>query len=317
MSSIGKKFTTGILKSAEMAAIAASQLIGGGDKEGADQLAVDAMRTALNEIEFDGRIVIGEGERDEAPMLYIGEKVGTGNGDAVDIALDPLEGTTITSKGMPNSLAVIAAANKGFMLHSPDTYMNKIAIGGGYSEDVIDLDASVTDNIISLAQAKKVKPSDVTACVLERDRHADIIDSLRSIGSKIVLIPDGDVQGVMMTSQKDIDVDIYFGTGGAPEGVLAAAALQCIGGQIQTRLVIRNDDEKHRAENLGIKDLDKKYFINDLASGDIVFVATGVTEGTMVKGVKKLGNIYTAHSIVLRSDENTTQYIQTQYPNIS
>jgi len=212
MSSIGKKFTTGILKSAEMAAIAASQLIGGGDKEGADQLAVDAMRTALNEIEFDGRIVIGEGERYEAPMLYIGEKVGTGNGDAVDIALDPLEGTTITSKGMPNSLAVIAAANKGSMLHSPDTYMNKIAIGGGYSEDVIDLDASVAENIKSLAQAKKVKPSDVTACVLERDRHADIIDSLRSIGSKIVLIPDGDVQGVMMTSQKDIDVDIYFGT---------------------------------------------------------------------------------------------------------
>ena len=244
MSNVGKKFSTGILKSAEMAAIAASQLIGGGDKEGADQLAVDAMRTALNEIEFDGRIVIGEGERDEAPMLYIGEKVGTGKGDAVDIALDPLEGTTITSKGMPNSLAVIAAANKGSMLHSPDTYMDKIAIGGGYSEDVIDLDASVVDNIKSLAQAKKVNPADITACVLERDRHAEIIESLRSIGSKVVLIPDGDVQGVMMTSQKDIDVDIYFGTGGAPEGVLAAAALQCIGGQIQTRLVIRNDDEK-------------------------------------------------------------------------
>ncbi|MDB9818914.1 fructose-bisphosphatase class II family protein, partial [Pelagibacterales bacterium] len=243
--------------------------------------------------------------------------VGTGKGDAVDIALDPLEGTTITSKGMPNSLAVIAAANKGSMLHSPDTYMDKIAIGGGYSEDVIDLDASVVDNIKSLAQAKKVNPADITACVLERDRHAEIIESLRSIGSKVVLIPDGDVQGVMMTSQKDIDVDIYFGTGGAPEGVLAAAALQCIGGQIQTRLVIRNDDEKQRAENLGIKDLNKKYMIDDLASGDIVFVATGVTEGTMVKGVKKSGNIYTAHSIVLRSDEHTTQYIQTQYPNIS
>ena len=210
MSNVGKKFSTGILKSAEMAAIAASQLIGGGDKEGADQLAVDAMRTALNEIEFDGRIVIGEGERDEAPMLYIGEKVGTGKGDAVDIALDPLEGTTITSKGMPNSLAVIAAANKGSMLHSPDTYMDKIAIGGGYSEDVIDLDASVVDNIKSLAQAKKVNPADITACVLERDRHAEIIESLRSIGSKVVLIPDGDVQGVMMTSQKDIDVDIYI-----------------------------------------------------------------------------------------------------------
>lgn len=316
MSNIGKKYSTGILKAAEMAAIAASSLIGAGDKEGADQLAVDAMRTALNEIDFDGRIVIGEGERDEAPMLYIGEKVGSGNGDAVDIALDPLEGTTITSKGMPNSLAVIAAAKKGSMLHSPDTYMDKIAIGGGYGDDVIDLDASVSDNIKSLAKAKKTSPESITACVLERDRHNEIIESLRAIGSKVVLIPDGDVQGVIMTSQKDIDVDIYFGTGGAPEGVLAAAALQCIGGQIQTRLVIRSDDEKVRAEKLGIKDLDKKYTINDLASGDIVFVATGVTEGTMVRGVKKSGNLYTTHSIVLRSDKNTTQYIQTEHPNI-
>ena len=317
MSGIGKKYTTGILKSAEMAAIACSKLIGGGDKEGADQLAVDAMRTALNEIDFDGRIVIGEGERDEAPMLYIGEKVGSGLGDGVDIALDPLEGTTITSKGMPNSLSVIAAAKRGCMLHSPDTYMQKIAIGKGYSNDVIDLDASVADNIKSLANAKKVNKKDITACVLERDRHTDIIESLRSIGSKIILIPDGDVAGVMMTSQEDIDVDIYFGTGGAPEGVLAAAALQCIGGQIQTRLVIRNDEEKQRAENLGIKDLNKKYMIDDLASGDIVFVATGVTEGTMVKGVKKMGNMYTTHSIVLRSDQMTSQFIQTIYPNIT
>ena len=316
MSGVGKKYSSGILKSAEMAAIAASKLIGAGDKEGADQLAVDAMRTGLNEIDFKGRIVIGEGERDEAPMLYIGEEVGTGNGDAIDIALDPLEGTTITSKGMPNSLAVIAAAKKGSMLHSPDTYMDKIAIGGGYSEDIIDLDASVLDNIKSLAQAKKCKPKDITACVLERDRHAKIIESLRSIGSKVFLIPDGDVQGVIMTSQKDINVDIYFGTGGAPEGVLAAAALQCIGGQIQTRLVIRNDDEKKRAKKLGITDLEKKYNIDDLATGDIVFVATGVTEGTMVQGVKKLGNLYTTHSIVLRSDENTTQYIKTQHTNI-
>ena len=200
MSNIGKKYSTGILKAAEMAAIAASSLIGAGDKEGADQLAVDAMRTALNEIDFDGRIVIGEGERDEAPMLYIGEKVGSGNGDAVDIALDPLEGTTITSKGMPNSLAVIAAAKKGSMLHSPDTYMDKIAIGGGYGDDVIDLDASVADNIKSLAKAKKTSPEGITACVLERDRHNEIIESLRAIGSKVVLIPDGDVQGVIMLS---------------------------------------------------------------------------------------------------------------------
>jgi fructose-1,6-bisphosphatase II / sedoheptulose-1,7-bisphosphatase len=191
--------------------------------------------------------------------------------------------------------------------------MNKIAIGKGYSNDVIDLDASVQDNIKSLADAKKVNPNDISACVLERDRHSEIIESLRAIGSKVILIPDGDVAGVMMTSQEEIDVDIYFGTGGAPEGVLAAAALQCIGGQMQTRLVIRNDDEKKRAEKAGIKDLDKKYYIDDLASGDIVFVATGVTEGTMVKGVKKYPNSFLTHSIVLRSDFNTTQYIQTYH----
>jgi fructose-1,6-bisphosphatase II / sedoheptulose-1,7-bisphosphatase len=192
--------------------------------------------------------------------------------------------------------------------------MNKIAIGNGYSNDVIDLDASVKDNIKSLADAKKVKPSDISACVLERDRHSEIIESLREIGSKVILIPDGDVAGVMMTSQEEIDVDIYFGTGGAPEGVLAAAALQCIGGQMQTRLVIRNDDEKKRAEKAGIKDLEKKYYIDDLASGDIIFVATGVTEGTMVKGVKKYSNSFLTHSIVLRSDFNTTQFIQTYHP---
>ena len=314
MSNIGKKYSTGILRSAEMAAISCSKLIGAGDKEGADQLAVDAMRSALNEIDFNGRIVIGEGERDEAPMLYIGEKVGTGNGDEVDIALDPLEGTSITSKGMPNSLAVIAAAKKGCLLNSPDTYMNKIAIGKGFSNDVIDLDASVQDNVKSLADAKKVKLSDISACVLERDRHSEIIESLREIDAKVILIPDGDVAGVIMTSQEEIDVDIYFGTGGAPEGVLAAAALQCIGGQMQTRLVIRNDDEKKRAEKAGIRDFDKKYYIDDLASGDIVFVATGVTEGTMVKGVKKYSNSFLTHSMVLRSDFNTTQFIQTYHP---
>ena len=213
-----------------------------------------------------------------------------------------------------SSLSVFAASKKGCWLLSPDTYMNKIAIGKGYSDDVIDLDASVQDNIKSLADAKKVKPSDISACVLERDRHSEIIESLRAIGSKVILIPDGDVAGVMMTSQEEIDVDIYFGTGGAPEGVLAAAALQCIGGQMQTRLVIRNDNEKKRAEKAGIKDLDKKYYIDDLAFGDIVFVATGVTEGTMVKGVKKYSNSFLTHSIVLRSDFNTTQYIQTYHP---
>ena len=271
------------------------------------------MRNALNEIDFKGRIVIGEGERDEAPMLYIGEEVGSGNNHEVDIALDPLEGTTITAKGMPNSLAVIAASQKGGLLHAPDTYMNKIAVGGSFPDEIIDLDASVEDNIKSLAQAKKVKPNEIAACVLERPRHREIIDSLRSIGSKIVLIPDGDVAGVIMTTQSHSMVDVYMGIGGAPEGVLAAAALQCIGGQMQARLVINNDDEKERATKIGISDLNKKYHLNELASGDIIFSATGVTEGTMVKGIRKLNNHYVTHSLVLRTSDAPSQYIETHH----
>ncbi len=271
------------------------------------------MRTALNDIDFKGRIVIGEGERDEAPMLYIGEEVGSGNNDEVDIALDPLEGTTITAKGMPNSLAVIAAAQKGGLLYAQDTYMNKIAVGGELPKDIIDLDASVQDNIKSIADAKKIKVGDVTACVLERSRHNDQIESLRSIGAKIVLIPDGDVAGVIMTTQTDNPVDIYLGVGGAPEGVLAAAALQCIGGQMQARLVINNEDEKSRAQKIGIKDLDKKYSLNELAHGDIIFSATGVTEGTMVRGVRNLNSNYITHSLVLRSNDSSTQYIETYH----
>ena len=275
MTIISNQYASGIVNATEKAAIAASQLIGLGNEKLADQAAVDSMRNALNEIDFKGRIVIGEGERDEAPMLYIGEEVGTGNNHEVDIALDPLEGTTITAKGMPNSLAVIAASQKGGLLYAPDTYMNKIAVGGSFPDEVIDLDASVENNIKSLAQAKKVKPNEITACVLERPRHQEIIESLRSIGSKIVLIPDGDVAGVIMTTQSHSMVDVYMGVGGAPEGVLAAAALQCIGGQMQARLVINNDDERSRAQKIGIKDLDKKYSLNELAHGDIIFSATG------------------------------------------
>jgi len=310
---ISTQYASGIVNATEKAAIAASKLIGLGDEKAADQVAVDAMRTALNDIDFKGRIVIGEGERDEAPMLYIGEEVGSGNNDEVDIALDPLEGTTITAKGMPNSLAVIAAAQKGGLLYAPDTYMNKIAVGGELPKDIIDLDASVKDNIKSIADAKKIKVGDVTACVLERSRHNDQIESLRSIGAKIVLIPDGDVAGVIMTTQADNPVDIYLGVGGAPEGVLAAAALQCIGGQMQARLVINNEDEKSRAQKIGIEDLDKKYSLNELAHGDIIFSATGVTEGTMVRGVRNLNNNYITHSLVLRSNDSSTQYIETYH----
>jgi len=310
---ISTQYASGIVNATEKAAIASSKLIGLGDEKAADQVAVDAMRTALNDIDFKGRIVIGEGERDEAPMLYIGEEVGSGNNEEVDIALDPLEGTTITAKGMPNSLSVIAAAQKGGLLYAPDTYMNKIAVGGQLPEDIIDLDASVKDNIKSIADAKKIKVGDITACVLERPRHSDQIESLRSIGAKIVLIPDGDVAGVIMTTQADNPVDIYLGVGGAPEGVLAAAALQCIGGQMQARLVINNDDERSRAQKIGIKDLDKKYNLNELAHGDIIFSATGVTEGTMVRGVRNIDNNHITHSLVLRSSDSSTQYIETYH----
>ena len=313
MTIISTQYASGIVNATEKAAAAASKLIGLGDEKAADQVAVDAMRTALNEIDFKGRIVIGEGERDKAPMLYIGEEVGSGKNDEVDIALDPLEGTTITAKGMPNSLSVIAAAQKGGLLYAPDTYMNKIAVGGQLPKDVIDLDASVEDNVKSIADVKKIKASDVTACVLERPRHSDQIESLRSIGAKIVLIPDGDVAGVIMTTQTNNPVDIYLGIGGAPEGVLAAAALQCIGGQMQARLVINSDDEKSRAQKIGITDLDKKYNLDELAHGDIIFSATGVTEGTMVRGVRNVNNNYITHSLVLRSNDSSTQYIETYH----
>ena len=316
MTIISTQYASGIVAATEKAAIASSMLIGLGDEKAADQKAVDAMRTALNQIDFKGRIVIGEGERDEAPMLYIGEEVGTGRNHEVDIALDPLEGTTITAKGMPNSLSVIAAAQRGGLLYAPDTYMNKIAVGGNLPDGIIDLDATTKENMQNIADAKKVPINEVTACVLERSRHDSIIEDLRSIGAKIVLIPDGDVAGIIMTTQEHSSVDIYMGVGGAPEGVLAAAALQCIGGQMQTRLVINNEDEKIRAEKIGIKDLNKKYSLDELAHGDIIFSATGVTEGTMVRGVRTNQNKYVTHSLVLRTGESSSQYIET-YHDIS
>ncbi|MEQ8817672.1 MAG: class II fructose-bisphosphatase [Thalassobaculum sp.] len=293
----------------EAAALAASRLMGRGDEKAADQAAVDAMRTALNNLEIDGTVVIGEGERDEAPMLYIGEKVGRG-GPKIDIALDPLEGTTITAKGGQNALAVVALASEGGFLNAPDVYMDKIAIGGGLPEDLVDLDASVVENLTNLAKAKKAEVSDIVACILDRPRHAELIAKVREAGARIMLISDGDVSGVIATSQPTSGVDIYMGSGGAPEGVLAAAALRCIGGQIQGRLLFRNDDERARAKRWGIEDLDRKYGLMELAGGDVMFAATGVTNGAMLKGVRRYpGGAYT-HSIIMRSKTGTVRTVE-------
>ena len=296
----------------EAAAIAASKLVGRGDEKAADAAAVEAMRAALNELPMDGTVVIGEGERDEAPMLYIGEKVGSaqGTGPGIDIALDPLEGTTITAKAGPNALAVLAIAEKGGLLNAPDVYMDKIAIGPGYPAGTIDLAKSATDNIHSLAAAKGVKPDEIIACVLDRPRHAAMIAELRAIGCGIMLIPDGDVAGVIATTDPETTVDIYMGSGGAPEGVLAAAALACVGGQIQGRLLFRNDDERGRARRWGIEDLDRIYFLEDMAKGDCIFAATGVTDGSLLKGVKRRkGGCITTESIVMRASSGTVRRI--------
>ena len=268
----------------EAAAVAASKLIGRGDEKAADAAAVEAMRAALNTLPFDGTVVIGEGERDEAPMLFIGEKVGTeqGTGPKVDIALDPLEGTTLTAKAGPNALAVLAIAESGCLLHAPDVYMEKLAIGPGLPKGTIDLTKSHADNIRAIAAAKGVEPGDITACVLDRERHAGIIAELRALGCGIKLIPDGDVAGVIATADPETGIDVYIGTGGAPEGVLAAAALRCVGGQMQGRLLFRNDDEIARARRWGIDDLDRIYSLEEMAKGDCIFAATGVTDGSLL-----------------------------------
>ena len=297
----------------EAAALRASLLMGRGDEKAADQAAVDAMRTALNSLYIDGTVVIGEGERDEAPMLYIGEKVGFGVGPRVDIALDPLEGTTITAKGGPNALAVIAFADQGGFLNAPDVYMDKLAVGGGLPAGVVDIDESPLTNLRSLAKAKKCEVSDLLVCILDRERHRELIAKVRESGARIQLITDGDVSGVIATSQPDSGVDMYVGSGGAPEGVLAAAALQCIGGQMQGRLLFRNDDEKSRAAKWGVKDLNRKYEINDLAHGNVMFAATGVTTGSFLRGVRRFaGGAYT-HSVVMRSQTGTVRYIEAHH----
>jgi fructose-1,6-bisphosphatase II / sedoheptulose-1,7-bisphosphatase len=301
-------------RAAESAAIAAHALVGRGDKEAADQAAVDALRTGLNAMPMRGRIVIGEGERDEAPMLYIGEEVGTGEGPEIDIALDPLEGTSLTAKGQPNALAVLALSPRGGLLHAPDTYMDKIAVGPGLPRGVVDLDNSVEDNIRSLAKAKDCDVSDITACVLERERHAKILSELKRLGCRVILIPDGDVAGVIATTDPDTGVDIYMGQGGAPEGVLAASALRCVGGQMQTRLFFRNDDERARAAKHGVSDLNRKYSLNDLASKDCMFIATGVTDGSLLDGVHFTGEFVETETLIMQSSDKSVRRLFSRKP---
>ncbi len=297
----------------EAAAIAASTLTGRGDEKAADAAAVEAMRAALNELPMEGTVVIGEGERDEAPMLYIGEKVGTGNGPKIDIALDPLEGTTICAKSGPNSLAVLAIAEAGGLLNAPDVYMDKLAVGPGLPAGVIDLDRTPTQNVEAIAAAKGVKPSEIIACVLDRPRHEALIAELRAIGCGVVLIGDGDVAGVIATSDPDTTIDVYMGSGGAPEGVLACAALRCVGGQFKGRLLFRNDDERARARKWGIEDLDRQYDLKELAKGDCIFAATGVTDGSLRAGVKRKGHIMTTESVVMRASSGTVRWVKGEH----
>ncbi|MGI9169486.1 MAG: class II fructose-bisphosphatase [Caulobacteraceae bacterium] len=293
----------------ETAAIAAWALAGRGDEKAADQAAVDAMRSALNELPIDGVIVIGEGERDEAPMLYIGERVGRG-GPRIDIALDPLEGTTLTAKAMAGALAVMAWAPAGTLLNAPDTYMDKIACGPGYPPNLLDLDLGAGDNARALAAAKGVDASEITVCVLDRPRHADIIASVRAAGARVHLITDGDVAGVMNTAEPDTGIDMYVGQGGAPEGVLACAALKCVGGQFQGRLVFRNAGERARAKGHGITDLDRKYDLHEMVRADAIFVATGVTSGALLDGVRMTGGLVHTHTLVMNSATGTVREVR-------
>ena len=297
-----RMLSLGLARVSEAAAIASADLIGRGDEKAADQAAVNAMRDQLNKLDISGFVVIGEGERDEAPMLYIGEEVGTGNGPGVDIALDPLEGTTLTAKDMPNALTVIAMGPRGSMLHAPDVYMEKLAIGPGYKPDVVTLEMSPHDRILSLAKAKKCNPKDITVCVLDRPRHQNIIEDVRATGAAIRLITDGDVAGVMHCAEPDITgIDMYMGIGGAPEGVLAAAALKCMGGQIYGRLIFRNEDEKARAIKAGITNFDRIYTKDEMVTQDVIFAATGVTGGSLLPAIKREVGFITTETMLMRS----------------
>ena len=301
-----------LVRVTEAAAIAASRWIGLGQKNEADGAATEAMRKAFDTVAIDGTVVIGEGEMDEAPMLYIGEKVGSG-GPKMDIAVDPLEGTTLTAKGGPNALATIALAEHGNFLHAPDIYMDKIAVGGGLPPEIVELDASVGRNLRNLALAKRCDVSDLVACILDRDRHAELIAKTREAGARIMLISDGDVAGVIATSMQDSMVDIYMGTGGAPEGVLAAAALRCVGGQMQGRLMYENDEQIERVRTMGHNDPRRVFTCEDMAKGDVMFAATGVTSGAMLRGVKRFGSGAVTHSVVMRSLSGTVRYIEARH----
>ena len=297
-----RMLSLGLARVSEAAAIASADLIGRGDEKAADQAAVNAMRDQLNKLDISGFVVIGEGERDEAPMLYIGEEVGTGNGPGVDIALDPLEGTTLTAKDMPNALTVIAMGPRGSMLHAPDVYMEKLAIGPGYNTDVVTLEMSPSDRILSLAKAKKCNAKDITVCVLDRPRHQNIIEDVRATGAAIRLITDGDVAGVMHCAEPNTTgIDMYMGIGGAPEGVLAAAALKCMGGQIYGRLIFRNEDEKARAVKAGITNFDRIYTKDEMVTQDVIFAATGVTGGSLLPAIKREVGFITTETILMRS----------------
>jgi fructose-1,6-bisphosphatase II / sedoheptulose-1,7-bisphosphatase len=298
----------------EAAAISAARLRGRGDEKAADKAAVDAMRKELGKVHINGRVVIGEGEMDESPMLYIGEEIGIGDGPDVDIAVDPLEGTTLCAKGMPNALAVLAIAERGGLLNAPDMYMNKIAIGPGYPDGILDLDAPPGDVLNAMANARGVSVSEITACILDRPRHAELIAAVRKAGAGVQLIPDGDIAGVIWTTDpKETGIDIYFGIGGAPEGVLAAAALRCIGGQMQGRLHPMKKEEEVRAATMGVTDIKRKFSMNEMASGDVIFSATGVTDGSLLDGVHFRGDFAETETVVLRSKTGTVRRIKTTF----
>lgn len=307
-----RHFTLEFLRATEAAAIRSARFMGRGSEHDADYAAVEAMRSMLNTINFNGRVVIGEGERDEAPMLYIGEEVGTKVGPELDIALDPLEGTTICAEGGTNACSVIAIAEQGNFLHSPDIYMEKIAVGPE-ARGVITLEKTPTENLQAISEAKKCKIEDLTVCILDRPRHKELIREVRSAGARIFLIGDGDVSAAIATATPNSDIDVLLGIGGAPEGVLAAAALRCINGDFQGRLLFRREEEKTRAQSMGIKDLDQVYRIDDLASGNVMFCATGVTTGTFLDGVKFLGGRARTHSVVMRSQSGTVRYITAEH----
>lgn len=310
-----RMLSLGLARVSEAAAMASAKLIGRGDEKAADQAAVNAMREQLNKLEIQGVVVIGEGERDEAPMLYIGEEVGNGDGPAVDIALDPLEGTTLTAKDMPNALTVIAMAPRASLLHAPDVYMEKLAIGPGYPKDVVSLDMTPTERVAALARARGCAMDDITLCVLERPRHEDMIEELRSTGAAIRLITDGDVAGVIHCAEAEITgIDMYMGSGGAPEGVLAASALKCMGGQMWGKLLFRNADERGRAAKAGITDFDRVYARDDLVTQDVIFAATGVTDGSIVSGIKREPGYLTIETILMRSKTGSVRRMSYRNP---